>query len=314
MEIIFWVGIFVAALAVLVKGADWLVESSEKIGLILGFSPFIIGVTIVAIGTSLPELSAGIFAVFQNEPEIVVANVVGSNIANILLIIGVSSLVAGRLVITRNLIDIDLPLFFITTTLFLGTVWDGLITWKEGALLVATFLIYLAYSITQRKDKEEVEVNSKKKKSHFQWKIVAFLSLGVTGLYFGSKYLIEATIELSSIFNIAPAVVAITAIAIGTSLPEFVVSVKAARQKKHAIAVGNVLGSNVFNVLVVVGLPAFLRDLPVDNQTMTLGLPLLLFATVFFVISGISRCIHKWEGALYLVVYAFFIGKLFGLI
>ena len=113
MDILFWIVVFIASLIVLIKGADWFVESSEKLGLIAGLSPFIVGVTIVAIGTSLPELTAAIFAVLQNASEMVVANAVGSNIANILLIIGFSSLVAGRLVVTRSLIDVDLPLFFV---------------------------------------------------------------------------------------------------------------------------------------------------------------------------------------------------------
>ena len=331
MELIFWTVIFVVSLIFLVKGADWFVESSEKLGLIIGFSPFIVGVTIVALGTSLPELITAIFAVLKDATEIVTANAVGSNIANILLIIGLSALVAGRLVITRSLIDIDLPLIFIVSVLFLGVVLDGKITFLEAVLLLIAFLIYFIYSITQRWGQEEAEevsilsareihhrkleeIKREETKPKFSWKIILFLFLGALGLYFGSKYVIEATLQISQILNIAPALIAITAIAVGTSLPELIVSVQAAWRKKYEIAVGNVFGSNIFNILVVVGIPALIENLVVDQKTLMPGVPVLIIATLFFVISGISQRIHKWEGAMYLVFYIFFIGKLFGLI
>ena len=331
MELIFWIIIFIVSLIFLVKGADWFVESSEKLGLIIGLSPFIVGVTIVALGTSLPELITAIFAVLKDATEIVTANAVGSNIANILLIIGLSALVAGRLVITRSLIDIDLPLLLITSVLFLGVVWDGKVTFLEAVLLLIAFLIYFIYSITQRWGREEAEevsilparemrrhkleeIKREETKPKFSWKIILFLFLGILGLYFGSKYVIEATLQISQILNIVPALIAITAIAVGTSLPELIVSVQAAWRKKYEIAVGNVFGSNIFNILVVVGIPALMENLVVDPKTLMPGVPVLIIATLFFVISGISQRIHKWEGAMYLVVYIFFIGKLFDLI
>lgn len=330
MELLFWIAVFIISLVFLIKGADWFVESSEKIGLIAGLSPFIIGVTIVALGTSLPELSAAIFAVLRDATEIVTANAIGSNIANILLIVGVSALVAGRLVITRSLIDIDLPLLLITSILFLGVAWDGSVTRLEAVLLLLTFLVYLVYSATQRRGKEEAEEVSilpsremrrhkeaekqmAAKKPKFHRKILFFLVMGIIGLYIGSKYVIESTLEISDILNIAPALVAITAIALGTSLPELIVSVQAARRKKYEIALGNIFGSNIFNILVVVGIPALMKNLVVEEKTLMLGLPIFIAATLFFVISGISQRIHKWEGAMYLIVYIFFIGKLFGL-
>ncbi len=331
MDILFWVAVFTVSLVVLIKGADWFVESSEKLGLIIGLSPFIVGVTIVAIGTSLPELTAAIFAVLQDASEMVVANAVGSNIANILLIVGFSSLVAGRLVVTRSLIDVDLPLFFITSILFLGVAWDGLVTWQEAIVLLAGFLTYFVYSVTCRRGKEDSEEVSilptrEMRRHHLKemkeleecprlnWKLILFLAAGILGVYFGSKYVITSAIEISELLKIAPAVVAITAIAIGTSLPELIVSVQAARKGKHEVAIGNIFGSNVFNVLVVVGVPALMQNLTIEEKTLTLGVPVFFFSTLFFVISGISQRIHKWEGAMYLVVYVFFIAKLFNLI
>jgi cation:H+ antiporter len=298
--------------------------------LVMGLSPFIVGVTIVAVGTSFPELLTSLFAVFRGATEIVTANAVGSNIANILLIVGLSALVAGKMVITRSLIDIDLPIFFIASIIFLGVAMDGVVTWQEAIVLLLAFAVYFIYSITQRRGREESrevsilpgrgtrrheakEIRDLEKKPRLNRKVFLFFALGIVGLFVGSKYVIESTLNISEIANIAPAVVAITAIALGTSLPELVVSVQAARRGKHEIAIGNIFGSNIFNILIVVGIPALISNLTIEHKTLTLGIPVLIFASLFFVISGISQRIHKWEGAMYLLTYLFFIGKLFEL-
>lgn len=330
MDLFIWIAVFIIALVVLVKGADWFVESSEVFGLAIGLSPFIVGVTIVAIGTSLPELLTSLFAVFSDATEIAAANAVGSNIANILLILGISAIMAGKLVIKRSLIDIDLPIFFVVSILFFGVAMDGVINWKEAIILLIAYLVYFIYSSLQREGKEESrevsilpnreerrhqtkEMKDLEKNPRINWKVILFFILGIVGLYVGSKYVVEATLKISEIAQIAPAIVAITAVAVGTSLPELIVSVQAARKGKHEIAIGNVFGSNIFNILVVVGLPAMIKNLTIDPGTLTLGIPVMVIASLFFVISGISQRIHKWEGAMYLIFYLFFIGKLFNL-
>ena len=148
--LIFWSLVFIVSLAILVKGADWFVESSEKIGLAFKISPFIIGITIVAVGTSFPELASSLVAVFKGPTEIVTANVIGSNIANILLIVGLSAVMARRLSVKRSLIDIDLPLLASVTCLFGFILWDRKVIWQEGILLILAFLVYLFYTISQR--------------------------------------------------------------------------------------------------------------------------------------------------------------------
>jgi len=245
-------------------------------------------------------------------------------------VLGISALAAGKLIISRSLIDIDLPLVLMSSFLFLGTAWDKVINRKEGILLLIAFLVYLVYTILQRKGKEEakevsilsarvmkerekIEKQTQKTKPEFSWKIILFLGLGIIGLTLGAKYTIESTIKISDILKIAPSIIAITAIAVGTSLPELIVSARSARKGKHEIAVGNVLGSNIFNVLLVIGIPALIKNLAIDHQTLSLGMPVFIIATLFFVISGISQRFHKWEGAMYLVIYIFFIGKLFNL-
>jgi cation:H+ antiporter len=327
--LIFWIIVFIVSLAVLVKGADWLIASAEKIGLAIGLSPFIVGVTIVGVGTSFPELISSFAAAFKGVPDVVAANAIGSNIANILLIVGVSAVIGRRLVVTKSLIDLDLPLLAIGTVLLLGIVWDKQITFGESLLMLVTYSVYLLYTVLHKDTEYSEEISEilpsrqERRKRIAGHKNVQFvrpklalkdfimLIVGIVGLVFGAKYLIEALVNLSAILKIATGVIAITAVAVGTSLPELLVSAKAAFQKKSEIALGNIFGSNVFNALVVIGLPGLFHILPVDNQTFALGVPTMALATLLFVISGISRRIHMWEGAFYLSVYILFVAKLF---
>lgn len=329
--LIFWTIIFLISLMALVKGADWLIASAEKIGLAIGLSPFIVGVTIVGIGTSFPELISSLAAAFKGVTDVVAANAIGSNIANILLIVGISAVIGRRLVVTKSLIDLDLPLLAIGTVLLLGVVWDKQITLGESILMLITYGIYLLYTVLHKETEETSEitevlpsrqerrkhiVTSEKEKEKFirpkvGVKDFVLLIIGIIALVFGAEYLIEALVQLSTILNIATGVIAITAVAVGTSLPELLVSAKAAFQKKSEIALGNIFGSNVFNALVVVGFPGLFKLLAVDNQTFLIGVPTMALATLLFVISGISRRIHIWEGAFYLSIYILFIAKLF---
>lgn len=325
--LIFWIIVFIISLAVLVKGADFLLGSAEKIGLSVGLSPFIVGVVIVGLGTSFPEIVSSLIAVFRDVTEIVPANAVGSNIANILLIVGLSAVIGGRLAVTKNLIDLDLPLLAISTVLFLGIAWDRQIVFGESVLLIVLFVIYLLYAIFHKEEDEDIEtlpsrsdrrghITGLKKRNVKRPKItskdILFLVIGVVGLIFGAKYLVDSVIKLSEILSIGAGVISLAAVALGTSLPELFVSVKAAWQKKPEIALGNIFGSNVFNILLVIGIPGLFKTLTIDEQTFTLGIPVLVAATVLFIISGISRRIHIYEGAMYIVLYIFFIAKLFG--
>lgn len=311
--LIFWLAVFVVSLVLLVKGADWLLASSEKIGLVLGLSPFIVGVTIVGIGTSFPELISSLVAVFKGVTDIVPANAIGSNIANILLVVGASAVVGRRLSVSKSLIDLDIPLLAAATVIFLITVWDRVITFPEALLLVGAGVIYILYTILHREDtgKGTSRVKNKPSKPKIKAGDIVWLVAGVAGLAVGANYLVESVIRLSQIMGIATGVISLAAVALGTSVPELIVSLKAAWQKKSEVALGNIFGSNVFNLLLVIGVPGLFKNLDIGPQTYVWGLPFLAAATVLFLISGISKKIHLWEGGLYLIIYAFFIGKLF---
>jgi len=307
MTLLFWLSIFVISLVVLVKGADWLLESAEKIGLAVGLSSFIVGVVIVGLGTSLPELFSGLMALFRGVNEIVAANAIGSNIANILLVVGVAAIISKKLTVTKDLIDLDLPLLTISTVIFVIAAWDRQISLRESILLLVVYLIYLGYTFMSREDDDGKTKRPKLKTVDFVWLIA-----GIIGLVVGAKYLIDSVIKISEMLSLAPGVVSLVAVAFGTSLPELLVSVKAALNNKPEVAIGNIFGSNIFNILVVIGIPGLFSRLQLDEKTFAIGLPVMAVTTLIFVISGISKRIHMWEGAMYLVVYLFFIGKLFG--
>jgi len=330
---LYWIFIFIISLTILVKGADWFLESAEKIGLALGLSPFIVGVTIVAMGTSFPELFSSLMASFRGVTEIVVANALGSNIANILLVIGISAILAKKLTASKSLIDLDAPLLAIATVLVLGVLADKKVVLIESLILIIGYFIYLAYTLMYREDKKESEdkkflpsriqrrkhillfpFKKSSEKIRIKSKDILFLILGCLGLFFGAKYLIDSIIELSLLLNIAAGVISITAVALGTSLPELVVSAKAALKGKPELALGNIFGSNIFNILLVIGIPGLFNTLVLDQQTFILGLPALGLVTLLFIISVISQRIHAWEGAMYLLLYVFFVIKLFGLV
>jgi len=332
MEIFIWVLVFVVAVGALVKGSHWFLHGAERIGLNLGLSPFVIGVLIVGIGTSFPELVSAIAGVLKGVPEIVVANAVGSNIANILLVIGTIAIIGRKLEVTKNLIDLELPLLAISTVLFLGIVYDGAVHPIEAAMLFAAYLVYLLYSIfseggetvgaAMEHQAAKVQEMAREKwwgLSQFMYAIkskkdyVLFV-VGIIAIFLGAKYLIDSVIALSQILDIAPGVISITAIALGTSLPELFVSGRAVLDGKSEVAVGNILGSNAFNALMVVGIPGLFGTLPIDEKTLLIGIPIMALVTLLFIITGISKKIYHWEGMLFLILYVFFILKLFNVV
>lgn len=323
-----WIVIFIVSLALLVKSSDWLLESAERIGLALGLSSFVVGVIIVGVGTSFPELISSLFATFRGIYDVPTANAIGSNIANILLVIGIAAVIAKRLQVTKDLIDLDIPLLAISTVLFLGVAWDGQITFAEALILLITYSIYMAYTILHKEGEEvgppifrrvrafslmTVFGTLTKRVKKIEGKDILFLVIGLVGLVLGAQYLITSLVKISETAHIATGVIAVTAVALGTSLPELLVSIRAAMQGKSEVALGNIFGSNVFNILVVVGIPALFHSLTIDEATFRIGLPALIISTILFVISGISKRVHLWEGAMYIMVYALFVGKLFNL-
>jgi len=305
MDTALYLGLFVLSLAVLLKASDWFIDSAERIGLSLGISPFIIGVTIVAFGTSLPELATSIASVFSGESEIVIGNVVGSNITNIALVLGLAALVVNKIELEYNIWHIDMPYLWGSAFLLWLALRDLHFSLFEGILFTLGIVIFLAYSFRNQEEDDKIESMVKP-----GWKTYALLILGGGLVYLGADYTIFAIKKLSAIAGINPEIIALSAVALGTSLPEVIVSLNAARRGKASIAVGNVLGSNIFNTYIVMGIPSFFGPLKVPANINDLFLPLMVAMTILFGIMSNNRTITRWEGAVLLMFYAFFCASL----
>ncbi len=322
MDILQYLGLFIISLAVLIKAANYFTETAEKIGLHFKIAPFIIGVTIIAIGTSLPELATSLVSVFQGHSEIVIGNVVGSNMANILLVLAIAAIVGKHLVVDKDILNIDLPILFGSTILLYLTTIDGKFTYLEGIVSLLFLLTYLIYNIKSHRPlgkKEEREISAqrkqeKKKKDHLGIKYPLILLVSGTFLYFSADWTIYAVVELSKIMNIGTEMIAVSAIAIGTSLPELVVSVVAAKKGKVDIAIGNVMGSNIINALGVMGIPALFGSLAIPSEIINFTIPTLLLTTILFLFVTMDKQVSRWEGITLLLLYVAFIGKVFGVI
>ncbi|PIN75562.1 conjugal transfer protein TraR [Candidatus Woesearchaeota archaeon CG08_land_8_20_14_0_20_47_9] len=318
LPLLLWLLIFAASLFVLVKSADYFTDSAEKIGLFFGIPPFIVGVTIVAIGTSLPEFFLGIISVLRGSSEIVISNVIGANITNIFLVLGVSAIIGKKLKVTYEILNVDLPLLVGSAFLLAVTIWDGVFTLPEALLCIAGIIIYLIYTVNVERVHEDVEIEKEmkeelKEKRRLDWKNVAILFASAIFIYLGARYTVTSVIRLSGILNIGAEVIAVSALAFGTTLPELTVSINAARNNKPEIAVGTVLGSNIFNSFAVMGVPALLGRLVIPQTILMFALPMMLIATLLYVFMTQSKEISRWEGWLLILFYIFFVMSLPGL-
>ncbi len=304
MDLIIQIGIFVAAIAALLWASDRFVEAAERIGLSWGISPFIIGVTIVAFGTSLPELATSIVAVLDGNSEIVVGNVVGSNITNIALVLGLTAVVVKNIDLEYNLWHIDIPFLMGSAFLLYFAVMDGNLTLYEAVLFLGGLAIFLGYSL---KDQERP---SKEDRPSASWKDYLLMIAGGAIVSLSATFVIGAITEISAMLNIAPAVIALSAVAIGTSLPEVAVSLAAARKGKASIAVGNALGSNIFNTFIVMAIPRFIGPLVIPPDIISVYLPLMIVMTILFGVMSNNRKITRWEGWVLLLFYAWYFGAI----
>jgi len=308
-----WSAILIASLYVLIRGSDLFVEGAKRLGRYFGLSSFVIGVLIVGLGTSLPELASSLAAVWEGSTEIVLANAVGSNIANILLIIGTLALLGGPIMVSGNLLKTELPIFFIATVHFVFSVYDGVVDRIESVLLFFTLCTYIWYLLSfdkDEKDKGETEERNDISGKREFIKDIVFVLMGITAVLIGANYTVKMAVNIATGLNVPIGLVSIAAIAIGTSLPELFVSLQAIKTGETELAVGNVFGSNAFNILLVVGIPGMFKPLLVDDVVSSLGLPILIAASLILFIIGLAQQIQRWEGVAMLIFFLFFLVKL----
>ncbi len=305
MGLLFWVFIFCFTLFCLLRSSDFFIDSAEKIGAAIGIPSFVIGATIVALGTSLPELASSIAAVMQKSTEIVVANVVGSNITNIFLVAGGVSLLFAKVKFSFKASIADYLVFAVSAALAAYFSYDGIVkSWEAGILL----LILLSYliSILFQVGNEEAEEDTKLELKYF-----LILLLGGLGVFVSATYNIESIIAIAKILNIEEGYIALGAVALGTSLPELFVSIGAARKNKLGIALGNIIGSNIFNVVAVIGISGIISPLQVPDYIINMAIPLFLLATVIFLIILFAKQTNRIIGLLCIGLYAYYIYQIF---
>ncbi|RMD57615.1 sodium:calcium antiporter [Candidatus Woesearchaeota archaeon] len=295
---------------ILIKSADWLVEGASSLAKRFGISDLVIGLTIVAFGTSAPELAVNVFASLKRSSELAISNVLGSNIANILLILGVCALISN-LKVHKNTVwkEIPLSLLAVIMVFVLGNdaIMEGAsssaITRGDGIALLGFFIIFMYYTFGVAR----VEGNGFEVEKISALKSIVFVAVGCLGLAFGGKIIVDSALGLASLLGLSQALVGITVLAFGTSLPELAASGMAAWRGNTDMAIGNVVGSNIFNVLLVLSTSAIINPIPlVDNVTLGMAIlaSILLFSILFV---GRRHTLTRWEGCTFLVLYAIYI-------
>jgi cation:H+ antiporter len=314
----------VAGLALLVIGAEFLVKGASRIAAILGIPPLIIGLTVVAYGTSAPEMAVSVMSSFAGQADIAIGNVVGSNIFNILFILGISALVAP-LIVTRQLIRSDVPIMIGVSLLLLLFSLDGQLGRVDSIILLAGGIVYtlsLIYQASKQKnggnnsedDEFAREYSDSESTTPLIWlKNLVFVVGGLGLLVLGSRWLVDSAITIARSLGLSELIIGLTIVAMGTSLPELATSVVASLRGERDIAVGNVLGSNIFNILVVLGFSGIVAPeaIPVSVEAIQFDIPVAIavaFACLPIFYSG--RRIDRWEGVLFLFYYVAYAGYL----
>lgn len=310
--------LFVIGFVILIKGADWLVDGSRMIAQRLGISELIIGITIVSWGTSMPEFFVSLFAGLEGSPNLAIGNVLGSNIANILLIMGFTAILI-ELPIHRNTVLSEIPFSlaaallvgFLANTSFLhGESSDLLITRIDGIIILFFFFLFMVYVFkVAKEDKDLMSTTAQTVEFEPVWKAVMWVVVGCIGLYFGGDWVVNGATKFAISVGMSETVVGLTIVAIGTSLPELVTSMRAALKKNTDIAVGNIIGSNIFNLLWILGIASLVTPLGFDKSS-NFDILVVILASSLVILSlviGRRMVIKKWAGYLYLATYFLYI-------
>ncbi len=234
------------------------------------------------------------------------ANVVGSNITNILLIVGLMAVIAGRLAFNQDILKTELPLFVISQAMLVAVIVDGRVDRVDAAFLLTIFAAYLWYIIVEAKHGKQ----AKSTRPKLQLKTFLLMLLGLGAVLVGAYYTVEMAVNIATALSVPITLVSITAVAIGTSLPELMVGIQSVRKKEMEMAVGNIFGSNTFNALVVLGIPALIAPLIVDTVVLGLGIWFMLAASLMIFVIGLSRQVMRWEGLMMLIFFGYFLTKL----
>jgi len=308
MLIISAILLLILGFLLLIKGADLLVDGASSLAKTLNVSEIAIGLTIVAFGTSTPELIVNVFASFNGNSDIVFGNIIGSNLFNILMILGVSGIIRV-LTIQNNTVWKEIPFALIGVIILLFLQNDFfsieskfILSRFDGIILLIFFLIFLIYVFLISKNGPECDHPVK---VFPFYKTLLLIIIGFTGLILGGKLVVDNATIIAKIFLLSEKFIALTIIAIGTSLPELATSVVAAKKGRTDIAVGNIVGSNIFNIFAILGLSAVIKPV-IYNPTLNIDMYVLLFVTILllvFMFTGKTKKIDKWEACVFIFIY-----------
>lgn len=305
--------LLLGGLFLLIHGADRLVKGATSIADYFNVQPLIIGLTVVAFGTSAPELAVSLFAAWQGNPEIAIGNVFGSNIANIFLALGLMATITP-IVISRSTIWLQTPFILLSAILVLALGADSalskpgfdLLSRTDGLTLLVFFVIFLYYSARTARNSgdKKIKITAVNLKT-----AIFFVSVGLIGLTLGGKFIVDSAVALAGLFNISQHLIAVTIIAVGTSLPELATSLMAARRKQIDLAVGNLIGSNIFNTLFILGVSSLVAPLPFGTRNyydliFSVLAAVLLFVSMFV---GSRGRLDRWQGWVFLGLYGIYL-------
>jgi cation:H+ antiporter len=309
--------LLIVGLAILIKGSDFFVESAAFIARHFGVSELIIGLTLVSVGTSLPELGASVYAAYDGRGGIAVGNVVGSNIANISLVLG-AVLLLKQITVRKKMLSRDgLVMMAVSLLFIMFVITNNSVEQWEGLVLMAIFAIYLYYLYKQNKAEKltcettDVCDQIETKKSSLTKESI-LLVIGCIGVIIGAKLLVDSAVNIATELNISQAVIGSTLIAFGTSVPELAVSLTAILRKHGDISIGNILGSNIFNILWVIGAAAIVSPLAVneagDNILININIPIMLIvAAALLIFMAIGKSLKRWQGGIFVAIYVIFL-------
>lgn len=298
-----WVLLCVGLLGLLL-GGEALVRGAVGVAHKLAMPPLLIGLTVVGFGTSTPELLVSVQAALRGVPDIAIGNVVGSNIGNILLIVGLTALV-WPIRLAGHSLRRDLIVMITAAIVLLPMFWMGAITRPAGAALALSLAGYLAWAYLHPQGEPSEDAGALARPL---WHALAWLGVGLAALVLGARLLVDGAVGIAQTFGLSEAFIGLTIVAVGTSLPDLATSLMAALRKQSAIAIGNIVGSNIFNVLGILGVTALISPIPVAERFLHLDLPVMLAASVvlalfLLALSGVGR----WAGAALLLAYAAYI-------
>lgn len=290
----------------LIKGADYFVEGSSNIAKKFKISPMIIGLTIVAMGTSMPELSVSITSSLIGKNDMSLANVVGSNMFNILMALGVSSLIIN-LPIKKDSIKFDIPFLIGIGTLLLLMLFDLKLSIFEGLILIGIFVFYLWKTLKPMLKKKDKDIKENEEKNKSMFKMIVISLVGIIGIIIGGNMVVDNASKIAEIFGMSQNLIGLTIVAVGTSLPEFVTSIMAIKKGENEIAIGNVVGSNIFNILLILGVSSVVNPLMINIVGLIDVLFMVASSVLLYLFIRKNKNLNRYQGIIFILLYVGYI-------